>query len=1010
MRKLALLAAAVALVAGALFFFSSGAEHGAADAPAAAEAAQAQAGSQPRRGDSSAGDPARAAPVAVGKPGFVPADEEQGRPGATPPLDVPATAKDGFVEVQVKSRSAPASGAEVKLYLRGAFDRGTGHADWRIAGVGKTAADGSLKLPARPGSYLAVAKLDRSAPSRKQFIRPQGQPVTKVELELEAGLTLDGRTVQRGNQEPVALASITLTPSMGVAGAIGGAFGGRRGGRGAGASLSRADSPVEEIVHAVGDQHGRFHAEGLSAGTYRVEAQAPGHAKAAVARAQVPSTAEVVLELSASGFIEGTVTGADGKPAAGAQIAAVGGAGLVTGLATEQGTFSIEVDPHSFKVSAQKGHESATLEAPVVVTAGQTARGIALQLGPSPAIEGTVVTSIAGAPIANAKVTISPYRGEGQAGLAVSDAAGRFTAELPPGSYDVATTADGYSPDMRRGVTLQATQRFPLRIDLQGVGAIEGIVKTASGQPVVGAVVNALTMEGGRRGTQIQAALQANAGSPPEVRTGEGGRFRLDGLTPGRARLSGHRDGANLGDSQSVDVPEGGTVQAELTLRDEGVLTGRVGTKSGGPLKTAVTVRAVPTGGAMMILGPGGIASADTDANGVYRLVLPAATYNLMASAASTPGFSMPRSRNVATVEAGQTANKDLVLDDDLDAAVTGVVLEPGGEPSVGAMVSISGTTPGQRTRMMVPTDEEGKFTVAGSRAQLGALQISATNGGRAAKVLVAAEQTQVTVQLQSGGSLKGRVTGAGGTAVQGFSITVSATGGGRFGGAGGQQLEFAADTYSIDDVPAGDVRVSVKTRDDRAGDATGAVIAAQANQLDVVLNPVSVVTGRLIKPDGSPISGGRVSLDGRGGFGGGNSSDTTGEGRFKITGVQGGAHTLNLFAPPSTFKSQPITVVAGAPLDVGDITVVLQAADPGTIGATLRPDTDGVGVAFVLPGGPAETAGLRLGDLITAIDGAPVKTVDDATARIRGTPGTPVALTVNRAGNAIAVPVTRAM
>lgn len=71
-------------------------------------------------------------------------------------------------------------------------------------------------------------------------------------------------------------------------------------------------------------------------------------------------------------------------------------------------------------------------------------------------------------------------------------------------------------------------------------------------------------------------------------------------------------------------------------------------------------------------------------------------------------------------------------------------------------------------------------------------------------------------------------------------------------------------------------------------------------------------------------------------------------------------------------------------------------------IGATLEPDpSGGVRVQRVFPGSPAQTAGLSAGDVIVAVDGLAVGSIEEATGRIRGTPGTPVTLRVRRAGQA---------
>src|SRR5204862_426898 len=71
----------------------------------------------------------------------------------------------------------------------------------------------------------------------------------------------------------------------------------------------------------------------------------------------------------------------------------------------------------------------------------------------------------------------------GDAGRAVTDPTGTFAVGgLPPGSYDVAVTADGYSTVTRNGITVDNGQRFPLRIDLHATGSVEEIVRDGAGR------------------------------------------------------------------------------------------------------------------------------------------------------------------------------------------------------------------------------------------------------------------------------------------------------------------------------------------------------------------------------------------------------------------------------------------------------------------------------------------------------------------------------------------------
>lgn len=93
------------------------------------------------------------------------------------------------------------------------------------------------------------------------------------------------------------------------------------------------------------------------------------------------------------------------------------------------------------------------------------------------------------------------------------------------------------------------------------------------------------------------------------------------------------------------------------------------------------------------------------------------------------------------------------------------------------------------------------------------------------------------------------------------------------------------------------------------------------------------------------------------------------------------------------------------------------EALDPATIGGIgvmIEPDSSSgcVHVTFVVPGTPAEQAGLRVGDVITAVNGAPTKglSVDAVSMRLRGNPGTVVAVAVQRGGTALApLEITRA-
>jgi len=79
-------------------------------------------------------------------------------------------------------------------------------------------------------------------------------------------------------------------------------------------------------------------------------------------------------------------------------------------------------------------------------------------------------------------------------------------------------------------------------------------------------------------------------------------------------------------------------------------------------------------------------------------------------------------------------------------------------------------------------------------------------------------------------------------------------------------------------------------------------------------------------------------------------------------------------------------------------------------VGASVQQKGDQIVIASVLPGTPAEKAGLEAGDIITAVDGQSTKgwSADDAVNHIRGKAGTQVRVQVSRDGQTLSFDLTR--
>ena len=79
-------------------------------------------------------------------------------------------------------------------------------------------------------------------------------------------------------------------------------------------------------------------------------------------------------------------------------------------------------------------------------------------------------------------------------------------------------------------------------------------------------------------------------------------------------------------------------------------------------------------------------------------------------------------------------------------------------------------------------------------------------------------------------------------------------------------------------------------------------------------------------------------------------------------------------------------------------------------LGYDVRVTGKGANVQDVLPGSPAATAGLRAGDVITAIDGQPVHLTDDVGTIVRAKPvGTQFSVVARRDDHDVTLPVTTA-
>ena len=114
-------------------------------------------------------------------------------------------------------------------------------------------------------------------------------------------------------------------------------------------------------------------------------------------------------------------------------------------------------------------------------------------------------------------------------------------------------------------------------------------------------------------------------------------------------------------------------------------------------------------------------------------------------------------------------------------------------------------------------------------------------------------------------------------------------------------------------------------------------------------------------------------------------------------------------FAIPSETVSEVVEALkSGGQVARGYVGVQIQPVSDEVAEAMDLKDTEGALIAQVQPGTPGEKAGLKAGDIVTAIDGETIKDSREMSRDIaRKKPGVTVKLSVLRDGKSITVPVT---
>jgi Do/DeqQ family serine protease len=127
-----------------------------------------------------------------------------------------------------------------------------------------------------------------------------------------------------------------------------------------------------------------------------------------------------------------------------------------------------------------------------------------------------------------------------------------------------------------------------------------------------------------------------------------------------------------------------------------------------------------------------------------------------------------------------------------------------------------------------------------------------------------------------------------------------------------------------------------------------------------------------------------------------------------QILSPSGGNIGIGFAIPSNMAKTVMSQLVNGGKVRRGKLGVSIQPITSDLAASMGIKELRGVLISGVTPGGPADHAGIKIGDIITAIDGQPTNDPNELRNRIASSaPGTPVTLTLQRSGKELQVKAT---
>jgi protocatechuate 3,4-dioxygenase beta subunit len=500
---------------------------------------------------------------------------------------------------------------------------------------------------------------------------------------------------------------------------------------------------------------------------------------------------------------------------------------------------------------------------------------------------------------------------------------------------------------------------------------------------------------------EIALVSTGSGGAPPanapativrtSLRTNADGEFVVSGLPPGRVEVIARAPGHRAARSPRLQLAGGRSREGlELVLGAGGHVHGRVLDEHGRPADARIEARIendpIPR-------------YLSTDARGEFRVEDVGGTVLLFAMSEGRP-----TSEQLVDVRGGQTEDVAITLDAGR-RTLRARVLDPHGDPVEDALVRIESLTAGTGQPRTLVSDGNGEIEL--TAAPPGAVSLEASHPGHVSAPVIAREDGLVTLTLAEPVTIATTLLDAWtGAAVADAEITWTCL------DETPCHRSTASDTNGVVDLPRarpGRYRVEVRASGYAPFARELTIRAPRRGDLvevePFVVEPGLRVSGDVVDRFGRPVEAAEISVD---------ASDvrdalvarTDERGHFEITGVPAGRRTLSIVHASAGEAEQSLDVRRDR--DPAPIVIHLPERfdDDGTHGDRAR-RVVGVGIEIEasgstvrvsrVVGAAARRAGLVPGDVVVAVDGRAVASVDEARVRLLGSSLVPALLEVRR-------------